>query len=78
MAFVIGHRLGTAMRTKLLRCILLGLAIAGGGILAGCDDDIGVGGVGASAALPTAFTSDATDTANIGVGNVHWVGNPRW
>ena len=66
------------MRTKLLRCILLALAIAGSGILAGCDDNIEVGGVGASAALPTAFTGDATDASNIGVGNVHWVGNPRW
>ena len=54
------------------------LAAAGMLLLAGCDDNVQIGGVGASAALPTAFTSDATDTADIGVGNVHWVGNPRW
>jgi hypothetical protein len=47
-------------------------------LLGGCDDDVQIGGVGASAALPATYTDSATSTADIGVGNVHWVGNPRW
>jgi hypothetical protein len=47
-------------------------------VLAGCDDEVEVGGVGASAELPTAFTNGPTNTPDLGAGNVHWVGNPRW
>lgn len=47
-------------------------------LLAGCDDDVQVGGVNASAELPTAFTDGPTSTPDLGEGNVHWVGNPRW
>lgn len=67
------------MRPYLLRlCLLVGLATTAGLLLGGCDDDVEAGGVGASVGLPGAFTNSATDTADIGVGNVHWVGNPRW
>jgi len=66
-----------AVRTSLLRRCLVTLALSGGLMLGGCDD-VEVGGVGASVGLPTAFTGGATDTADTGVGNVHWVGNPRW
>ena len=47
-------------------------------LLAGCDDDVQVGGVNASAELPTAFTDGPTSTPDLGEGNVHWDGNPRW
>jgi len=62
----------------LRRCLFVLAALSGLAILPGCDDNIEAGGVGASVSLPTAFTNSATDTADIGVGNVHWVGNPRW
>ena len=65
------------MPTLLTRCCLIALAVASSLLIAGCDD-VEVGGVGASAALPTAFTNGATDTPNLGVGNVHWIGNPNW
>ena len=52
-------------------CTVLGLVTA-------CDDDVQVGGVGASVGLPSAFVSGKTDPTDLGVGNVHWVGNPRW
>jgi len=78
MALVVSHGLENALRTEFIRFCLLGLAVACGLLLSGCDDDVQVGGVGASVGLPTAFTSGASDTADIGVGNVHWVGNPRW
>jgi hypothetical protein len=61
-----------------LRPVLALAAAAGLLLLGGCDEGVEVGGVGASMALPSAFTNGATDTADIGVGNVHWVGNPRW
>ena len=72
--------LETAMPSAhfLRRCLVLVATVSGMAVLAGCDDNIEAGGVGASVGLPTAFTSSATDTADIGVGNVHWVGNPRW
>ena len=66
-----------AMPTKLLRRCLWALAAVGSLLLGGCDD-VEVGGVGASVGLPSAFTSGMTDPTDIGVGNVHWVGNPRW
>jgi len=65
------------MRIDCLRPTLLVFALASTLMLGGCDE-VEAGGVGASVSLPTAFTSGPTDTADIGVGNVHWVGNPRW
>ncbi len=65
------------MRTKLLRLCLCALAVAAGPLLGGCDE-VEADGVGASIGLPSAFVSGATDPTDIGVGNVHWVGNPRW
>jgi hypothetical protein len=62
----------------LRRCLSVLAALSGLALLSGCDDNIEAGGVGASVGLPTTFTNSATDTADIGVGNVHWVGNPRW
>jgi hypothetical protein len=76
MALVVIPSLETHMR--ILRRCLCALAIGSGLLLGACDEGVEVGGVGASVGLPTAFTSDATDSADIGVGNVHWVGNPRW
>jgi hypothetical protein len=62
----------------LRRCLFVFAAVSGVALIAGCDDSVEAGGVGASVGLPTAFTNGPTDTADIGVGNVHWVGNPRW
>lgn len=56
---------------------VVGFALAASLMLGGCDD-VEVGGVGASVGLPSAFVSSSTDPTDIGVGNVHWVGNPRW
>lgn len=61
-----------------LRRCLLAAALGASLLVSGCDDDVEVGGVGASVGLPSAFVSSATDPTDIGVGNVHWVGNPRW
>ncbi len=74
------HILETVMSSiRILRhCLFLIVTVSSMAFLAGCDDNIEAGGVGASVGLPTAFTNSATDTADIGVGNVHWVGNPRW
>jgi len=68
----------TMMRTKLVRLCVLALAIASGWLLVGCEDTDEAGGVGASAALPAPFLSNTTNPTDIGVGSVHWVGNPRW
>lgn len=46
-------------------------------LVAGCDEG-GDGGVGASTTLPSIFTNTGAESVDIGVGNVHWVGNPRW
>ena len=68
----------TAMRTnQLLRRGLTALVLSTGLSLGGCDDAEG-GGVGASISLPAAFANGLNDPTDIGVGNVHWVGNPRW
>jgi hypothetical protein len=75
MAFV--TKLHTPLRIALVRPCLCALALFGTVLLGGCEE-VEIGGVGASAGLPTAFTGGATDTADTGVGNVHWVGNPRW
>jgi hypothetical protein len=68
----------TAMRPRLLRSCLVALAVASGVLLAGCDDADETGGVGAAATLPAPFLSNTTNPTDIGVDNVHWVGNPRW
>jgi len=62
-----------ALRRCALAAALLAALLAGG-----CDDSVQEGGVGASVGLPNAFTDGPTNTPDIGVGNVHWVGNPRW
>lgn len=54
------------------------VACAGLALLTACDDSVEVGGVGASVGLPSAFVNGKTDPADLGAGNVHWVGNPRW
>lgn len=59
------------------RLRVVGIVLAVGLLLGGCDD-VETGGVGASVGLPSAFVSSNTDPTDIGVGNVHWVGNPRW
>ena len=66
----------TTMRSDKLRMAALVVALAGGLLLAGCDD--AEGGVGASVALPAAFSSGLNEPVDIGVGSVHMVGNPRW
>lgn len=56
------------------------VAVSAAGLLllgTGCDED-GQGGVGATAALPSVVTNFGAENVNIGVGNVNWVGNPRW
>lgn len=68
----------TSMHPRLWPLVrALGIAFGVSLMLAGCDD-VEVGGVGASVGLPSAFVSSNTDPTDIGVGNVHWVGNPRW
>lgn len=68
----------TTMQTNtLLRRCLLAIALSAGLALSGCDD-VEVGGVGVSTGLPSAFVVNTTDPADIGVGSVHWIGNPRW
>ncbi|MEO8123270.1 MAG: hypothetical protein ABI633_04415 [Burkholderiales bacterium] len=65
------------MQTKLLR-LLAATALALGVTFAvsGCDgDNIEVTGIGASVGLPG---NTMTGSNEIGVGNVQWVGNPRW
>lgn len=65
------------MRTKLLRlAAAAALAVLVGGAFTGCDDsNVEITGIGASVGLPG---STMTGSGEIGVGNVHWVGNPRW
>lgn len=60
------------------RLAVLLMACGGMALLAACDDDVQIGGVGASVGLPSAFVNGKTDPADLGAGNVHWVGNPRW
>jgi hypothetical protein len=65
------------MQTKLMR-ILMAVAAASsiGAMLIGCDgDNIEIVGIGVSTGLPG---NTMTGSNEIGVGNVHWVGNPRW
>ena len=44
-------------------------------LLGGCDDNVEITGIGVSTGLPSAYMSGSDE---VGVGNVHWVGNPRW
>ncbi len=59
---------------RLLAASVLAIVVAGG--IYGCDDDsVDVTGIGASVGLPG---NTMTGSDEIGVGNVQWVGNPRW
>lgn len=52
------------------------LAVVLGFTVGGCDGDtVEVTGIGVSLGLPS---STMTGSDEVGVGNVHWVGNPRW
>lgn len=65
------------MQNRLTRILML-IAAASflSASLVGCDsDNIEVVGIGASAGLPG---NTMTGSDEIGVGNVNWVGNPRW
>ena len=59
--------------SRLLKAGALALVLALA--VGGCDDDVEVTGIGASVGLPG---NTMTGSNEIGVGNVHWVGNPRW
>jgi len=67
------------MRIRLVSRPLVALvfAIAGALWLVGCDE-VEISGVGVSTGLPTTGVSDSAGAPDIGVGSVHWVGNPRW
>lgn len=69
----------TSSGPRTLRRLLLALAAAAGLLfVGGCDEDAEGNGVGASATLPSVFTNGRAEQVDIGVGSVHWVGNPRW
>ena len=65
------------MKTTLMRLLAIcTLAVFIGVGVSGCDDDsVEVTGIGASVGLPG---NTMTGSDEIGVGNVQWVGNPRW
>ena len=65
------------MNSTLMRLLAAAaLAIFVGGGASGCDgDNVEVTGIGASVGLPG---NTMTGSDEIGVGNVQWVGNPRW
>lgn len=65
------------MPTTLLRFLAAAaVAIVLAGTVGGCDgDNVEVTGIGASVGLPG---NTMTGSDEIGVGNVQWVGNPRW
>ena len=73
------RNLEEAMQTRLVPRPLVALvvAIAASLSLVGCDE-VEINGVGVSTGLPTTGVSDSAGTPDIGVGSVHWVGNPRW
>ncbi|HRP28077.1 MAG TPA: hypothetical protein PLG77_06565 [Burkholderiaceae bacterium] len=59
---------------RLLAASALAIFVAGG--VGGCEDySVEVTGIGASVGLPG---NTMTGSNEIGVGNVEWVGNPRW
>lgn len=62
-----------------VRRLLLALSAVGVLLLGtGCDEDGQGGGIGASTSLPAVITNFGGENVDIGVGNVQWVGNPRW
>ncbi len=65
------------MQTTLLRLLTTtAVALLVAGAVSGCDgDNAEVTGIGASVGLPG---NTMTGSNEIGVGNVQWVGNPRW
>lgn len=65
------------MQSRLLRLIAaIAVAVVAVGAVGGCDgDNVEITGIGASVGLPG---NTMTGSDEIGVGNVHWVGNPRW
>lgn len=63
---------GTRTTLRALSAALAALLLA-----TGCDDEA-PGGIGASASLPSIMTNFGAGDVDIGVGNVQWVGNPRW
>lgn len=65
------------MQTRLMRLLAAtAVATALAGVVGGCDDsNVEITGIGASVGLPG---ETMTGSDEIGVGNVHWIGNPRW
>jgi len=65
------------MQTRLLRRLAaIAIALLAAGTIVGCDgDSVEITGIGASVGLPG---NTMTGSDEIGVGNVEWVGNPRW
>ena len=65
------------MKTTFLRLLAVTtVALFVGFGASGCDgDNVEVTGIGASVGLPG---NTMTGSDEIGVGNVEWVGNPRW
>lgn len=65
------------MKTTLMRLLAAAtLVIFVGFGASGCDgDSVEITGIGASVGLPG---NTMTGSDEIGVGNVEWVGNPRW
>lgn len=65
------------MNTRLLRLLAAAaVALFTVGAVGGCDgDNVEITGIGASVGLPG---NTMTGSDEIGVGNVHWIGNPRW
>lgn len=65
-------------RSPGLRHLLAALTASGALLgLAGCEEDA-QGGIGASTTLPSIVTNFGAEQVDVGVGNVQWVGNPRW
>lgn len=60
-------------RRLVLACCAIGVLMLG----TGCDEDA-PSGIGASTALPSIVTNFGAEPVSTGVGNVQWVGNPRW
>lgn len=65
------------MQTRLLRRLAtIAVAAFAAIVVGGCDgDSVEITGIGASVGLPG---NTMTGSDEIGVGNVEWVGNPRW
>ena len=63
----------TSMPTSAWRWMVMVAAL--GIPLGGCGDNVEVTGMGLSTGLSSSYM---TGSDEIGTGNVHWVGNPRW